>query len=114
MKNVATITGQSVNKDPFILRYFGFRTYAKYYAHASRPGYCLEGLTLEQAWEGMIKELNFNKPHISSAEWIRAELQRNPKYKCKDPVWYWVMPETRAMVSADLLAVVDSCGAGIK
>lgn len=113
MNKTEKITGQAVNVAPSINRYFGYSTYAEYYAHASRPGYCLQGLTLEQAWNSMIENLNFNKPHISSAEWIKAELQLNPNYKTKEPLWYWVMPETRAMVPADLLAVVDSCGAGI-
>ena len=93
-------------------RYFGHATYDEYHAAASRRGYSHEGLTRDEAWDRMMPRLNINKPHISSAEWIRAELARNPNYRTS-PVWYWVMPETRAMVPPDLLAVVDSCGAGI-
>lgn len=97
---------------PVVMRYFGYATYDDYYASASRRGYPLEKLTREQAWDKMLKRLNINKPHISSAEWIRTELARNPSYRTT-PVWYWVMPETRALVPPDLLDVVDSCGAGI-
>lgn len=114
MQKTENVPGQEITVRPIVKRYFGFATYAEYFEPASRPGHSLQGLTLEQAWDGMMKDLNFNKPHITSAEWIRAELQRNPDYKSKAPVWYWVMSETRAMVPAELLAVVDSCGAGIK
>ncbi len=97
---------------PMVMRYFGHATYADYHASVSRRGHCLEGLTCEQAYTRMMARLNVNKPHISSAEWIRDELARNPNYRTR-PVWYWVMPETRALVPLDLLAVVDLCGAGI-
>ena len=112
MEKVKNITSREVNVIPSIKRYFGYSTYAEYFAHASRPGQCLQGLTMERSWNSMIEHLDISKPHISSAEWIKTELEHNPNYQTK-PVWYWVMPETRAMVPAFLLAAVDSCGAGV-
>lgn len=103
-------TGGQVN--PVAMRYFGHATFAEYHASASRRGHALEGLTCEQAWERMMSRLGKRGAHITSAEWIRDELARNPAFMTR-PIWYWVMPETRALVPVDLLASVDACGAGI-
>jgi hypothetical protein len=48
----------------------------------------------------------------SVIEFIRRELITNPRYRT-DPVWYFVIPECRALIPADALEVPDCCGAGI-
>jgi hypothetical protein len=96
-------------------RYFGHATFEEYYQSlaariAHLPAY-LRPSNADEVMSAMLKKVA-GGVWQSVIEFISRELITNPRYRT-DPVWYFVIPECRALIPADALAVADCCGAGI-
>ncbi len=90
-----------------IMPYFGYATFHEYWLAASRRGYCYEKTTEEKAYKNMMNILNYTKPHICAAKWIRDERKRNPSFRFRS-IWYFIVPEARKTIPKNLLAEVDA------
>ena len=98
-----------------VLRYFGHATFEEYYQSlvarlAHSPAY-LRPLNADEVMSNMLKKVA-GGVWRSVIEFIRRELITKPRYRTS-PVWYFVIPECRAIIPADALGVADCCGAGI-
>ena len=93
--------------------YFGYATFAEYYVTQNKKGFGYEGITLAQAWNGILEKINSGLP-TDVARHIANMLTKEPTLKFNVPTWYFVMPEGRASLTPELLAIVDGCGAGVK
>lgn len=87
--------------------YFGHATFHDYYLRNNGRGYAYEGMTVEQAWAGVLAKLATGV-HLSVAEWVKKERGLNPQYRLGGAPWYFIMPEARTTIPADLLAEVDA------
>jgi hypothetical protein len=106
-QNVEIPSAGAGSQHPLVMPYFGYATFHEYWLVASQRGHCYKGKTEEQAWQSVMNTLK-RGTHISSAEWIRDERQRNPKYRLWRGIWYFEMPEARATIPPELLAEVDA------
>jgi len=97
------------------LRYFGYATFEEYYqSHAAKLAHApvyQRPFSKAEVMSRMLKKVT-DGVWESVVEWVRRELLINPKYRTS-PVWYFVMPECRALIPADVLQVADSVGLGI-
>lgn len=110
-----TTASPSVDVPCPVPRYFGHATFEEYHQSlvarlAHSPAY-LRPSNADEVMSAMLKKVA-GGVWKSVIEFIRRELVASPGYRTS-PVWYFVVPECRALIPADALDVADCCGAGI-
>lgn len=85
--------------------YFGHPTFQSYYSANNKRGHCYENTSMADAWKSIERVIELKIPN-EVAEFLVNEVKAG-KSKQIRPIWYFLMPETRASINPELLAVID-------